>query len=64
MEPEFPLPRSSVEQQQGTSAMPTLLLIVLLPLIFMTALFLGWKMLEIMGATSPLDFDLPSGRSR
>jgi len=44
--------------------MPTLLLIVLLPLVFISALFLGWKALEIMGATSPLDFDLPSGRSR
>jgi hypothetical protein len=44
--------------------MPTLLLIVLLPLAFMSALFFAWKVLEIMGATSPLDFDLPSGRSR
>jgi hypothetical protein len=44
--------------------MPTLLLIVMLPLLFMSVLFLGWKVLEVMGATSPLDFDLPSGRSR
>ena len=44
--------------------MPTVVLIVLLPLAFMSALFLGWKVLEITGVTSPLDFDLPAGRCR
>ena len=44
--------------------MPTVLLTVLLPLVFVSALFVGWKVLEITGATSPLDFDLPPGRSR
>jgi hypothetical protein len=44
--------------------MPTAVLIVLLPLAFSGALFLSLKVLEIMGVTSPLDFDLPAGRSR
>jgi hypothetical protein len=44
--------------------MPTIVLIVLLPLAFMSALLLGFKILEISGVTSPLDFDLPAGRSR
>ena len=44
--------------------MPTIVLIVLLPLAFMSALFLGFKLLEIAGVTSPLDFDLPAGRTR
>ena len=44
--------------------MPTIVLIVLLPLAFMSALFLGFKLLEIAGVTSPLDFDLRAGRTR
>jgi hypothetical protein len=44
--------------------MPTILLVVLLPLLFMSLLFLGFKILEISRVTSPLDFDLPIGRSR
>jgi hypothetical protein len=44
--------------------MPTVVLIVILPLAFMSALFLGFKALELSGVTSPLDFDMPVGRSR
>jgi hypothetical protein len=58
-------PRFPAEQQQRTDGvMPTIVLIVLLPLAFMSALLLGFKILEISGVTSPLDFDLPAGRSR
>jgi hypothetical protein len=51
-------------RKQRDGVMPTVLLTVLLPLVFVSALFVGWKVLEITGATSPLDFDLPPGRSR
>jgi hypothetical protein len=61
---KFRSPRSPAEQQQRNGVMPTVVLIVLLPLAFMSALFLGWKVLEITGVTSPLDFDLPAGRTR
>ena len=42
--------------------MSTILLVVLLPLGFGATVFLLWKLLEAVGATSAADFDLPESR--